>query len=85
MVAKRKNKRQYKRQLSLLKKNLNDFVIGDNSNTTAIGNQTLQPQTNVLSNNFGMMKKFDENSASQNHVIENNIDDKIKMRLTMLL
>ena len=76
MVSTWKKKHQHKRQLSQLKEILNDFIIGNNNNASAIGNETLEPQTNGLSNNFGRIA-VGENSASQHQDIEKNIDDKI--------
>ena len=52
---------------------LNDFVIGNGTNVGAMENGTLEQQTNGNYNNFE--KAVDR--ASQNQVIENNIDDKI--------
>ena len=42
----------------------------------AVGNKTLELQTNRLSKNFGR-NTVDGNSANQNRVIEKNFDDKI--------
>ena len=56
---------------------LNDFVSGHNRNNSAIGTKTLELQTNGISKTFGTIT-VDENGARQDHIIENNIDDKIK-------
>ena len=45
MVSTRKKKHQHKKQLSQLKKTLNDFIIGNNINADAIGYETLETQT----------------------------------------
>ena len=52
-------------------------MYGNNTNTGSIGNGTLEPQINGLSNNFGRVT-ISENSACQEQVIEKNIDDKIR-------
>ena len=51
-----------KKQLSQLNETSNDFIFGNITNVSAIGNETLEPQTNVRCKNF---QKFvsGENSA----------------------
>ena len=69
MVSTRKKKHQDKKQLSLLNKTLNVFAIGTITNIKSIGNESLEAQTNGLSNNFWRVT-VGENSASQDQVIE---------------
>ena len=73
MVSSQKKKNQQIKQLSQLNEALNDFVFGNGTKVTAMGNETLEPQTN------GLYKDFERivDSASQNQVIENNVGDKI--------
>ena len=70
MVSKRKKKSLQKRHLSQLNETFNDFVIGNNTNASAMGNETLEPQANGRYNNFDKIVAG-ENSAWQNKVIEN--------------
>ena len=51
----------------------NDFVIGNGTNVSGIENEILEQQTKDLYNNF----ERNVDSASQNQVIGNSIDDKI--------
>ena len=76
MVTTRKKNPQHKKQLSQLNETLNDFVIGNNTNSIKTEDQTLEPQANNRSNIFGRTI-VGENSACQNQVIENSIDDNI--------
>ena len=62
---------------SQLNETLNDFVIGNNTNAIAIENETSEPQTNGLLNNFGN-NIIGENSGCQDQIIEKSIDDKIR-------
>ena len=77
MVCTRKRKNQQKRQHSQLKETMDDSDIDNNTNTSAMKNETLEPQTNSLPNNFGRTTAS-ENSVCQDQVIEKNIDDKIR-------
>ena len=72
MISTRK-KHQHKKQISLLNKTLNDFVIGNNANASSVGNDNLEPQSSSLANIFGR-NTIGENSASQNQVFEKNAD-----------
>ena len=55
----------------------NDFVIGINTNVSAIEKETSEPHVNARYNNAE--KNINgERRACQNQVIENNIDDKIR-------
>ena len=44
-VSTRKKKNHQKRQLIQLNETLNDFIFGNNTNASAIGNETVEPQT----------------------------------------
>ena len=55
---------------------LNDIVIGNTTNASAIGDESLEPQFNCRPNIFGRIT-VGENIACQIEVVENNIDDKI--------
>ena len=77
MVSVGKKKNQQRRQFNQLTDTLNDFVIGNNSNIFAIGNETLQPQANGRYDN-AEKTFYGENITYQNEVIENNIDDKLR-------
>ena len=70
-------KNNHKKQLSQLNETLNDFVIGNNTNVSAAGNESLEPQTNGRYSSFERIIEG-ENSACRNQVLENNNDDKIK-------
>ena len=74
MVSTREKKIQQKKQLSQLNGILNDFIIGNGTNLSAMQNETLEQQTNGPNND---LEKF-VGSSSQNQVKENNIDDKIR-------
>ena len=56
---------------------LNDFVTGNDTDGSAIGIESLQPQTNGLSCNFGRITAG-ENSACQDRAVEKKIDEKIR-------
>ena len=58
-------------------KTLNDFVIGNHTNASAIGNETLGSQINTLSNIFGRTT-IGENSLCQDQVVKKDFDDKIR-------
>ena len=75
MVSTRKKKHQHEKQLSQLDKTLNNFVIRNSTKASAIGDETLEPQNNSCSKNFGRFVVV-ESSECQNQVIDNNIDDK---------
>ena len=77
MVSTRKKIRQQRRQLSQLNKTLNESVHGNSTNVSAIENKTLVPQANGRFNN-GECIFNGENSACQNQVLEDKIDDKIR-------
>ena len=75
MVSSRKKKNYQKRWFIRLKETSNVFVMGNSYYISAIGNQTLKPQTNGCSSNFGRVIDG-ENTACQNQAIENKIDNK---------
>ena len=77
MVCTQKRKHQQKRQHSQLKETMDDSDIGNNTNTSAMKNETLDSQTNSLPNNFGRTTAS-QNSVCQDQVIEKNIDDIIR-------
>ena len=52
----------------------NDFVIGSDTNVSAMENETLEQQTNGHYDSFERIV----DSASQNQVIGNSIDDKLE-------
>ena len=56
---------------------LNDFSFCNYTNASALGFETLGPQTNSCSNNFGRIV-VGKNNECQNQVTENNIDDKVE-------
>ena len=56
---------------------LNDFVIGNGTNVSAIGIETLAPQTNGHFNNFETIVDG-KKSESQNQLMGNNIDNKTR-------
>ena len=62
-----------KKQLSQLNRTLNEFVIGNGTNVSAMENETLEPQTSVHYTEFE--KIID--SASQNQVKGKSFDDRI--------
>ena len=64
-----------KKELSQLNETLIDFLIGNNTNVSATGNETLEPQTNGCSNTSGRVTD-DENNACQIQVNDNNIHAK---------
>ena len=70
MVSTRKKRNQQKKQLGQLNETSNDCIIG---NKSAMDNEILEQQTNGQHDDF--VRSVD--SASQNQVIENKIDDKI--------
>ena len=73
-VFTRKKEKSAEKQLGQLNETLNDFIIGNGFNVSAMENETLEQHNNGQHNN--LERFFD--SASQNQVIENNIDDKIR-------
>ena len=56
---------------------LNDFVIGNRTNGSAIRGEALEPQKNSCWNNFGRNIAVD-NSECENQILENTIDDTIR-------
>ena len=75
MVSTRKRTNyQKKKQVSQLSGFLNNFISGNGTNVSAAVNETLEQQTSGQYNDFGRFV----DSGSQNQVIENNIDDKVK-------
>ena len=56
---------------------LHDFVIGNNTNESAIENDILEPRSNKLPNNFGTIT-VGENSALQDQVIDKNNGEKVR-------
>ena len=62
MVSTREKKNQQKKQLSQLNATLNDFVIGNGTNVSAMENETLEQQTNGHNNYFERIV----DSATQN-------------------
>ena len=75
VVSALKKKHRNKKQLSHLNETLNDFMLGIDTNADAIQNETLQPPTSNLFDNFGRFT-VGENSASHDQVIEKNIADR---------
>ena len=73
-----------KKQLNQVNETLFDFIIGYNTNAFAIGNKTLELQTNGLAKNSGM-STVGENSASQKQVIEKIVTTNSEKWLNMLL
>ena len=63
-----------KKQLGQLIYTLNDYVIGNGTNVNMRGNGKFEHQTNGLYNDSERIV----GNASQNQVIGNNIDDKIR-------
>ena len=76
-VSTRKKKHEHKKQLSQLNETLNNYIIGKITNASAIVNETLEPQTNNLSNSCERIA-VGENSACQDGVVDETIDDKIR-------
>ena len=74
MVSKRKKKNQQKRQRSQLNETLNDFIIGDNANGVVSKIDNLEQQASGRHWDF----KRTVDNASQNQVIGNNTDDRIR-------
>ena len=68
MVSTRKKKMQQKKRLSQLNETLNDLVIGNDTNVSAMRNVTFEPRTNGPDNNFERIVDG-EISASQKKVI----------------
>ena len=62
---------------SLLRETLNDFIIGNNVNTDAIENESLEPQSKGFVNNFGT-SSVGENSIGHDQGFGKNIADKIR-------
>ena len=77
MVSTRKKKNQHKKQLSQSNDTLNDFVIGNIIDASAVENETLESQTSSRLNNLRRIT-VGEDSECQNQVIENTIYDKIR-------
>ena len=73
-------KHQHQKQLCELDETLSVFVIGNSTNASAVGDETFEPQTISRFHHFGRVA-VGENSACQNQVIENNIDDQIRKTL----
>ena len=73
MVWTCKKKSQPKRQFSQLDKILIGFVIGNSFSLNVSENETLEQHTNGQPGDFERA----DNSAPQNQVIENNIEDQI--------
>ena len=85
MVSTRTNKHQNKRFFSHLNETLNDFLIGNDTNADAMGNESLEPQTDGPVDNFGS-SAVSENGASHNQVFEKKtLSTKLGKRLAMLL
>ena len=76
-VSTRKKKNQQRRQLIQLNGTLNDFVVENSNTISALGNDTLEPENNGSFNNAERIINGG-NSAFQNQVLENDIDDKIR-------
>ena len=72
-----KKEKSAEKQLGQLNETLNDFIIGIGFNVSAMENETLEQHNNGQHNDF---ERFVD-SASQDQVIENNIDDKIGKRV----
>ena len=71
MVPTQSKKQQHKND------SLNDFVIGNKTNGSAIKGETLEPLKNSCCINFGRNKVV-ENSACENQTLKNTIDDTIR-------
>ena len=67
-------KNHNKRKLSRLNETLNDLVIVNGTNMSAMGDETLQSLTDDQHDNFE--RNFD--SGSQNQISDYSIDDKIR-------
>ena len=74
MVSTRKKKKQQKKQLSQLTETLNDFIIGMNTNMGVTENENLKQQASGCHRNIERIV----DNASQNQVIGNNTDDRIR-------
>ena len=74
MVSTRKKKNQQKRHFTQLNETLNDFIIGNNTNTGVSENEILEQQAS------GRHRYFERivNNASQNQLRGNNTDDGIR-------
>ena len=77
MVSTRQKKRQQKIQFIQVNETSNQFVIGNHSNSNAIGTETLGLQTNRLSKKFGRTT-IGENSATRNQVVGEKIDNRMR-------
>ena len=64
---------QQKKQFSQLDETQNDFVISNRVNVNVSESEDVEQKTNLQANDF---ERFD-NSARQNQIIENDIDDQI--------
>ena len=53
------------------------MIIGNDANADSIGNETLEPRTNVRVDNFGR-SSVGEDSASHDQVFERDIVEKIR-------
>ena len=65
-----------KKRPSLLTESLSDFIIGNNTNTSTVENETTEPQTGFLANDFGRCI-VGENDTSHDKVIQRNFADRI--------
>ena len=76
-MSTRNKKHQHKKQLSQLKESLNDFFIGNNTNASAIRDETFKLQTN---SRFIICTRtiVREKSACQNQIIESKFDDTVR-------
>ena len=74
MVSTRKKRNRQEKQLSQSNETLNDSIIGNGTNMSGTENESLEQQINGEHNDFE--KSVD--SASQNQIIGNIIDDKFK-------
>ena len=74
MISTRKKKNQQKNQLSQLNETLSDFISGNNTNMGLSEKENWEQQASGGHRNFD---RIDEN-ASQNQVIRNNTDDRIR-------
>ena len=80
-LVKRSKKKRNKILLSQLIEDLHDSIIGNNTNAITVENETVEPQTGSLVNNFGK-SAVSENSTSHDQIIEGNIADRMKKEVS---
>ena len=77
MVSTRKKRNQHKRKVSHLNETSSNFVISNQTNACAFGDEVLETQTNSHPTKFGRITVV-ESSVCQSQILENNFDDKIR-------